>query len=420
MSDGLKLLGVLCDNSSLSSFRGLDESLFVEDEVRAYRFIRTHIRRYGQLPTTETVQDEVGVAIPLAEESAEYYKDRIEDRFMYNSLRAGFSDLRTAMTDRDIPRAIECVRRMKTEAVSASQRNDIMDWRSAADNVLSRYDDVHLASELIGVPSGWPKFDDATGGYQESDLISLVGRPGLGKTQILLRNVKGALSANRSVLLVTMEMSIDQITRRMLGLEAGVNPKYMRFGRLSTHARRMVEAAKSTLIASNNFHMLSGGMNKQTGYVDILVQELQPDIIFIDGMYLMKPESGKGKNRTEQVVEVIDELKAMTLRHKLPYFVTTQFNRQAGTKGKDGSLENIAYSDAISTHSSIVMAIGQSDLPDRTDRRKISIIKGREGEAGSFEINYKFAPVDFEEVQDDEDDNLNTSTSGATDLDWME
>lgn len=100
------------------------------------------------------------------------------------------------------------------------------------------------------------------------------------------------------------------------------------------------------------------------------------------------------------VSEVFDNLKQMTLAHNIPVVVTTQFNRQAGKKGKDGSLENIAFTDAISTHSSLVLSLTEAkgSSAEIKKKRKISFLKGREGEAGDFEINFNFSPIDFSEI----------------------
>lgn len=103
--------------------------------------------------------------------------------------------------------------------------------------------------------------------------------------------------------------------------------------------------------------------------------------------------------------------------------MTTQFNRAAGKKGKDGSLENIAYSDAISTHSSLVISLSEGEAPNQKTRRVAQFLKGREGEEGKFGLNYTFAPINFEETTDEESidgEGVATSTAPvAAGVDWM-
>ena len=80
----------------------------------------------------------------------------------------------------------------------------------AIERVLEGYEAAHLNPGVSGVPTGWPRYDNTTGGYQPGDLISVVGRPETGKTYVMLRKVYGAWMAGYSDLGVTMEMSIVQ------------------------------------------------------------------------------------------------------------------------------------------------------------------------------------------------------------------
>jgi hypothetical protein len=143
---------------------------------------------------------------------------------------------------------------------------------------------------------------------------------------------------------------------------------------------------------------------------------------------MMQPESRKSMQKIERVSEVFDDLKRMTIAHSIPVVVTTQFNRMAGKKGKDGSLENIAFTDAISTHSSLVISLseGEGDAATKRNQRIATFLKGREGESGRHILNYSFSPIDFSEVvrdvspgdEEGSDTPARVATEG-TNLDWM-
>jgi len=209
-------------------------------------------------------------------------------------------------------------------------------------------------------------------------------------------------------------MSIEQITRRMLALPTGINPSLIRRGMLSVYAEERLRNVIESLSGTSRFHMFSGGLKKKTSDVELLAQEYTPDIVLCDGVYLMQPSARKSMSKVERASDLFDELKQMTLTQNVPLVVTSQFNRQAGKKGKDGSLENIAYTDAISTHSSIVVAINSHD--DGDNKRLLTFLKGREGESGAVGINYIFTPPDFSELAAD-DPQLATGSSQG--LDWM-
>lgn len=431
MSDGLKLLGSIIDTGSVRTLRDISRDWLIDDELELYDYIRSHYRRYGQIPAIATVEDELGITVPEADETAEYYISRVNDRQLYGVVRDKFNSLKDCLRDFNMEAAKDVIAELHAATRVARTETDIRNIREAMTDVMAEYEFAHANPGVSGVPTAWHSFDYPTGGCQPGDLITWVARPGIGKTYLLLRQAQVAWQFGYSVLIVTMEMTIEQITRRLAAMQAGINPDFIRKGMLSTYAKRRLQNCIDTLGGIDRLHLFSGGLRKSTGDVELLIQEFRPDIVFIDGVYLMQPAVKKAMQKIEKVSEVFDNLKQMTLAHNVPVVVTTQFNRQAGKKGKDGSLENIAYTDAISTHSSLVLSLGEAKGSPSEAKRKRSIkfLKGREGEAGEFEINFSFAPIDFTEIPrereivDADGNPINDSpviaTTGGNNLDYM-
>lgn len=402
MSDGLKLLSSVIATGSIHILREVPRDWFHRDELPVYDCVRSHYRTYGRIPAVETIEDEIDVDIPDAPETPDYYIARMHDRLLYSIVKDKFNTLKNCLRDYDMDAAKEAIAELQAATRLNHTSSDIRNAREAMDAVLVEYDHAHMNPGLSGIPSLWPTFDYSTGGMQPGDLITWVARPEVGKTYVLLRQAQVAWQLGYSVLVVTMEMTIEQITRRLAGMCSGINPDLIRKGMLSNPVRQRLEQCIDGLAMVDRLRLFSGGMKKTVGDVDLLVQEFKPDVVFIDGVYLMRPTGGKQLQRLERVAEVFDEIKQMALAQNVPVVVTTQFSRQAGKKGKEGSLENIAYSDAISTHSSIILALGEakdSDIP-ASKKRVVTSLKGREGEFMNFEINFSFAPVNFTEIQD--------------------
>jgi replicative DNA helicase len=406
MSDGLKLLGSIIDNGSVHTLRDVSRDLLIDDEIELYDLMRSHYRRYGRIPAITTVEAELGIAIPEAEETTDYYIAKVHDRKLYNVVRDHFNQLKEHLRANNMVAVKEVIEEMRIATRIAHTDNDIRTLSEAVHDVMDEYDYAHENPGISGVPTGWPRFDLKTGGYQPGDLVTWVARPSMGKTYNVLHQARMAWQLGYNVLVVTMEMTIEQITRRLAAMHAGINPDFVRKGTLSTYAYRRLQAHVGALVGAERFRMFSGGLRKRCSDVELLIQEYRPDIVFIDGVYLMQPDSKRSMQKIEKVSEVFDDLKQMTLAHNLPVVVTTQFNRQAGKKGKDGSLENIAFTDAISTHSSLVVSLSEDPASVRTlpsgdkqsTRRLATFLKGREGESGIHTLNYSFTPMDFSEV----------------------
>ncbi len=417
MSDGLKLLASIVDTASVHLLRENDRSLFLNDELVLYDFLSSHYRRYGQLPAIATVEEELGIDMPVANEVPEFYVQKVNDRKMYGLVRVQYQALKDAMRENDMVAVRAVIDDMKTATRVVRSAGDVRTIREGAEEVIRRYEQARLNPGVTGVPTGWPTMDDDTGGYQPADLVSFIARPAMGKTFLMLRQALSAWEMGYSVLVVTMEMSIEQITRRSIAMGAGINPKYMRKGMLSRYAERRLRDYVGNMAGSRRYRMFSGGLKKKVVDVELLVHEFQPDIVFIDGVYLMQSErTARGGNRTDTASSVFDELKQLTLAVDRPVIVTSQYSRQAGKKGKDGSLENVAYTDAISTHSSLVISIGEGPAPRQTSQRTLSYLKGREGESAPLVVDYVFSPMRFSEAQQV----AGETAAGASNLDWME
>jgi replicative DNA helicase len=416
MSDGNKLIASIIQTGSVETLRKVKAELFEDDELTSYNYLVRHYRRYAALPSLETLQEETGVRMPRINDTLAFYLQRVYDRALFVATRERFTQLRDALAAFDVPTSRQVIAEMHAACRAITPDEDLRTLSEAGFQVLDRYEDAHHRPGVTGIPTGWGRFDEMTGGYQPSDLVTYVARLGVGKTYTLLSQANYAWATGYSVLAVSMEMSIEQIARRAIGMQAGINPDYIRKGTLCNYSQRRLGRYIENMAGADRFHIYSGAFSKSVADIEILMHELAPDIVFVDGAYILQPENVPGKRvsgRLEGVASVYDSLKRYTLTGNRPIVNSTQFSRQAGKRGKDGGMENIGYTDAIGTHSSIVVGIKEGRPPYQDSRRILELMKGREGERGEFDINYNFAPMDFSEIP------LEQQEAEGTDLDWM-
>lgn len=414
MSDGRKLVAAILDSGSVETLRLVDRSLFENDEVAAFDFVVSHYRRYSELPTHRTVEGHIRKRLPTADEAVAFYVKKVYDRNLFNELRTQFTDMREALQTMNVDAARAIVDRMSASCRLSSPDSDLRTIQEAGLEVLTAYDVMHENPGMSGIPTGWPLLDTLTGGWQNGDLIALVARMGVGKTYAMIAMAVAARRAGYSVLFTTMEMTILQIVRRVLALETGITPEFMRKGQLSRYAERRLRHYVDTIAQADRLNFYAGSFSKKLSDLDLVQAELCPDIHFVDGGYLVNPDDvPKNASRLDKVAGAFNGYKRMTITHNRPIVVSTQFSRAAGKKGKEGSLENISFSDAIAMNASIVAGLKEGEPPYQSTRREIELLKGREGEAGKVLFNYKFTPMDFSEVAPDQ------VQAEAADLDWM-
>jgi replicative DNA helicase len=409
MSDGLKFIATVLINGSTALLRDVDETLFLPGpEADGLALVKSHYRQYQQLPTLATVEAELQQQLPTRLENPEYHLDRMKDRNLYNRIRPKFAELRGAIKDvrhDDMRRLVGDLHALAS--LGGNSPNRILTADEVYASVIRQYErDRPLRGiDIAGITTGWDWLDEQSGGWQPADIITIAGRMSMGKTYILMHCIYSAWAAAKSVMVFTTEMPAQQLGLRLIGYQTGVDPRLVRRNTLSPWGeRRLIEAI--TVVQGDDKLKMVSAAGKSTAWVEEIVQEFQPDIVFIDGVYLLQPSSGKREaGRYEKIANVFDDVNAMKLRTNKPIVVTTQMSREAGSQGRSGSLENLGYSDAIGTHSSIVMQIkpwphwARCDLDNFAPEsaRIIETLKGREGPIPPFAIYYR-PPQHFERI----------------------
>jgi replicative DNA helicase len=139
----------------------------------------------------------------------------------------------------------------------------------------------------------------------------------------------------------------------------------------------------------------------------MMARQLRPNIIFIDAAYLLQNHN-QHLGRWERVTENIEFIKSQIAEAlDIPVVISYQVNREGGKKKGQPTLEDIAYTDAIGQISSCVMGLFEDDDIESMMSRKVTILKGRNGESGEFRINWNFDDgpnfMDFTEVSEEQE-----------------
>ena len=75
---------------------------------------------------------------------------------------------------------------------------------------------------ITGIPSHYKKLDGMTSGFQKGDLVVLAARPSMGKTAFALSLCLSAANSGFKVGFFSLEMSAEQLTLRLLSMQAGI------------------------------------------------------------------------------------------------------------------------------------------------------------------------------------------------------
>jgi len=264
----------------------------------------------------------------------------------------------------------------------------------------------HTKDSYTGIPTGFPDLDNMTSGFQKSEFIVIGARPSVGKTALAV-----TMAANMSVHqkipvgFFTLEMSDMALMQRLVASEARIDTTRLRTGILNpSDFHKLTEAAariyEAPLFIDDTPNMKLLDLRAQARRMKM--QE-QVQIIFIDYIGLIDPESRGNTPRHEQVAEISRSLKALARELEMPIVTLSQVGRQS--EGKAPSLADLRESGSIEQDADVVIFLhrlrkGERDTEDneRTDvETDLVVAKQRNGPVGALKIAFlpqytKFEP----------------------------
>jgi replicative DNA helicase len=257
---------------------------------------------------------------------------------------------------------------------------------------------------VIGIPTGFPDIDDKITGMKAGEMFVIAARPAVGKTSLalsILRNVALHPQNPKSVLFFTMEMTADQIARRILCAEAGVSERNFRDKTQSRGEWNRITGAASLL---NNAKILIDPtpalrVMEMRARARRFKSQKNIDLIVIDYLQLMRADVDKKNDNRQQEVSMISAgIKSLAKELGIPILVLAQLNR-ATEMQKSGipKLSNLRESGSIEQDADIVGFIHRDTEKQKeaTEEEKLKgleaefiIEKNRNGEPGRIPLSF--------------------------------
>ncbi|MCY3594944.1 MAG: replicative DNA helicase [Bacteroidetes bacterium] len=255
---------------------------------------------------------------------------------------------------------------------------------------------------LSGVTSGFTDLDKLTGGWQDSDLVIIAGRPSMGKTAFALSCARNAALASQnpvSCAIFSLEMSARQLTQRLLTSEAKVNAQNARTGKLSQNDLHAVVDAAGKLGLAPIFIDDSDGL----GVLELrakcrrLKSEHNIGLVLVDYLQLMEGQSRD--NREQEIANISRSLKGLAKELDIPVIALSQLNRNAeDRKDRRPQLSDLRESGAIEQDADVVAFIYrasyygiETDKDGHSTKGVAEIIVGkhRNGPTGTVKLNFE-------------------------------
>lgn len=402
---------------------GLTEKDFEPDldSKEFFLYISKYVKEYSDAPSPDTLLGELGIQLPEAPiEPLAFWVSKVKELILHLTMESKLSIVTTLMDEGRTFEAWEALENSATSLRSLRKEKtkgpvSIFGAEGPLGDVKKRY--LRLKAGERGVPVPWPTWDEAMRGLWPEEFVLLVARTGVGKTWALLCWAIHAWRLGHNVLFVTTELSHETIAFRTLALKFGMDYSKMRTGKLpSLHEAKFLmaldnpyEPKPSVFDTDGNriptpmtsdFWLVGGDHTGSIGALDAVVEELKPDLLLVDGMYLFK---APGVGRTEKMATLFNDFKILLIRHKIPGIVTHQMNRDGAKKKSLGGgmrLEHISLSDNAGWVSDYVFALTQTKEQNSDGEMTLIPLKHREVVISKLLVNWKFDVMDFTEAAD--------------------
>jgi replicative DNA helicase len=384
---------------------------FTDDRYRrVYEYMTKHWAEYGVAPDASVML----AAFPAMQwddhpQPIDYFIDRLRERRKKSILTEGLNQAAIHLNSDD-PDSVDAMELALQDSLIQSRLETAtsfdMDFTQSGEAIEllldQRMDDPGY---LRGISTGFPGIDYVTGGLQPEQYVVLLGLPKSYKSATLLAMALAVHRQAKVGLFIGFEMSNTEQTDRTLSLISGVGLSRIMNGTLNGRERRDISRAMDMVSGMRPLMFSSDITSAMTvSGVQAKCQEYLPDVVFIDGAYMMQSELAKVDPGSPQALTNISRsLKRLAQGLKIPIVITTQASL---TRSKGGlTLASGMYTQAWGQDADIFLGVerlGERREDETTSTApvevKFKVIESRSGPRKSVILEWDWHSGSVEEL----------------------
>lgn len=268
----------------------------------------------------------------------------------------------------------------------------------AIKKVLDKFDAIAKdPTSIKGIPTGYRDFDAITNGLQNSDLIILAARPGVGKTSFAMNMlVNAAVEQGKKCAVFSLEMPREQLMQRAICSLAKVPMNKALKGTMNADEWQRIWTATKKLEQSGIYIDDTGGItpSELVSKCRRLKAKENIDIVMVDYLQLM--HSGRDyKNTVDEITSISKALKEAAKELNVPFIVLSQLSRASETRNDHHPIvSDLRDSGSIEQDADIILFLynpekyadaAQEDEPGTIE---LIIAKHRNGSTGTVKLRW--------------------------------
>ena len=263
--------------------------------------------------------------------------------------------------------------------------------------------------KLIGTSTGFADLDRITNGLKNGNLIIVAGRPAMGKTSLAMNIAEHcAIKEKLPVLVISLEMTADELTTRMVGSVGRIDQTNLATAELVDNEWGRLTEAMETLHGTP-IEIQDVGVGR---VADIRAMarrfvhsHKQIGLIVVDYLQLLKGNGeGRDENRATELGSISRGLKLLAGELGCPVIALSQLNRSLEERpDKRPRMSDIRDSGAIEQDADVIMFVYRDEYYSKNACKdpgvaEVIIAKQRNGPTGTVRLAWQPHYTRFENL----------------------
>lgn len=286
--------------------------------------------------------------------------------------------------------------------------NHIVEFNQALAQLTKQINANKHEINITGIPTGFVKLDQFTGGWQGTDLVTIAGETSQGKTSFALKLAVTAGMNEVPGAFYSTEMSILQLTARIVSAASEINAKRILFHALDNFELQKVT---DTIFKLNYLPLYTDNINNSLDAICLSIRrmKLKYDIKYAVVDYIQNMSYEKGLSDEQNIAKIVKTFKNLAKELNITIFTLSQLARNK--ERPFPTIGRLRGSGQIEETSDIVIMLYRPESYDIVsfpppfedeevfDRAMIIIGKGRNIGTGSFLAKFTASTTCFEDLQ---------------------
>jgi replicative DNA helicase len=413
-----------------------DEYFHDKSEKTVFNIVSKFLLKYNNIPTKDAVLISLGDDKTLGESefkkcvaiSDEMYKEGeksdtewlvehtekfCKEKAIYNGIMASIG----IIEGKDKEQTQNAIPEIMSKALSVS-----FDTRVGHDffeDVDERYEYYHRVEERV--PFDLEMFNLITGGGVRKKTLNVVmAASGVGKSAFLCHHAAACLTQNLNVLYITLEMSEEEIAKRidanLLDTDIHVLEK-MPLAMYENKVNNLKKTCRGKLIIKEYPTAAANVTHFRNLMEELKIKKkFKPDIIIVDYLNICscaRFKMGNGMNSYTYVKGIAEELRGLAKQFNVPLWSATQVNRE-GAKSSDMEMTDTSESFGLPQTTDFFIALIETEELAQNGQLMVKQLKNRGNDTTKnrkFLIGVNKSKMKFYDVENSNNNLVNANNT---------